>query len=75
MSNTNTITTKLKTFIYDDYKYLSNLGNSEVEVYNVNQFDNDVVQYLKENYRFDYKGICIYYVVEENKIWIENMNS
>ena len=66
---------KLETFINDDYNYFSNLGNSEVEEYSVDSFDDDVVQYLKDNYRFNYEGICVYYVSEKNEIWVENMDS
>ena len=68
---------KLKKFINDDYKYFSNLGNSEVEEYNVSDFDSDVVEYLKsaKHNRFDLDGICVYLVEDKNEIWVENMNS
>ena len=67
--------TKLEQFINQNLNYFTNLGNSEVEYYNIDEFDNDIIEYLKEHYRFDYKGICVYYVSEDNKIWVENMNS
>jgi hypothetical protein len=69
--------TKLEQFINDDYKYFSNLGNSEVEEYKISNFDNDVVEYLKsaKHNRFDYEGICVYLVEDRNEIWVENMNS
>jgi hypothetical protein len=67
--------TKLKQFIDDNLEYFTNLGNSEVEYFSVDKFDNDVIEYLKEHYRFDYKDICVYYVIEKNNIWVENMNS
>jgi hypothetical protein len=66
---------KLEQFINNELEYFLNLGDSEIEYYNINKFDNDVIEYLKEHYRFDYKGICVYYVVEENSIWVENMNN
>ena len=68
---------KLKKFINDNYKYFSNLGNSEVEEYNANDFDDDVVEYLKsaKHNRFDLDGICVYLVERKNEIWVENMNS
>ena len=66
---------KLEQFIDQNLDYFLNLGDSETEYYNVDEFDNDVIEYLKEHYRFDYKGICIYYVVEENRIWVKNMNN
>jgi len=69
--------TKLEQFINDDYEYFSNLGNSEVEEYNVNDFDDDVVEFLKsaKHNRFDLDGICVYLVEDRNEIWVENMNS
>jgi hypothetical protein len=78
---------KLEQFINNDLKYFSNLGNSEVEQYDANNIDNDIVEYLKaaKRQRFDYKDICVYYVEEvliskdiseyKNEIWVENMNS
>jgi hypothetical protein len=68
---------KLEKFIEDDYAYFSNLGNSEVEEYNVNDFDSDVIEYLKsaKHNRFDYDGICVYLVKNRSEIWVENMNS
>ena len=69
--------TKLEQFINDDYVYFSNLGNSEVEEYNVSDFDDDVVEFLKsaKHNRFDLDGICVYLVDDRNEIWVENMNS
>jgi len=68
---------KLKQFIDNDLKYFSNLGNSEVEQYDANNIDSDIVEYLKQSFRnrFDYKDICVYYVDESNEVWVENMNS
>ena len=52
------------------------MGNSEVEEYNVSDFDSDVVEYLKsaKHNRFDLDGICVYLVEDKNEIWVENMN-
>ena len=68
---------KLEKFINSDLKYFSNLGNSEVEQYDANNIDSDIVEYLKQSFRnrFDYKDICVYYVDESNEVWVENMNS
>ncbi len=66
---------KIENFINENLIEFSNLGNSEVIECTLDEFDNEVIDYLKENYRFDYKDICVYYVKEEDEIWIENMNS
>jgi hypothetical protein len=65
----------LKDFIDENLNEFSNLNDSEVCEIDINEFDNEVLDYLIKNYRFDYKGICVYYVKDENKIWIENMNN
>jgi len=66
---------KIETFINENLKEFNKLTCSEVEEINVNEFDDEIVGYLFKNYRFDYKGICVYLVKEKNKIWVENMNS
>jgi hypothetical protein len=66
---------KIEMFIDENFNEFSNLSCSEVCEMNVNEFDNEVIEYLKENYRFDYEGICVYYVKDEDEIWVENMNS
>jgi hypothetical protein len=66
---------KLENFIDENLNEFSNLGNSEVCEIDLNEFDNEILDYLIKNYRFDYKDICVYYVEEEDEIWIENMNS
>jgi hypothetical protein len=69
---------KLENFIDKNINDFSQLENSEVEIYDISDFDNDVIEYLKLNYRFDYKNICVYYVEEdefnEESIWVENMS-
>jgi hypothetical protein len=65
----------LKDFIDENLNEFSNLNDSEVCEIDINEFDNEVLDYLIKNYRFDYKGICVYYVKDENEIWIENMNN
>ena len=65
---------KIETFINENLKEFNKLTCSEVEAINVNEFDDEIVGYLFKNYRFDYKGICVYLVKEKNKIWVENMN-
>jgi hypothetical protein len=66
---------KIEMFINENLSEFSNLSCSEVCEMNVNEFDNEVIEYLKDNYRFDYKDICVYYVKDEDEIWVENMNS
>ena len=66
---------KIEMFIDENFNEFSNLSCSEVFEMNVNEFDNEVIEYLKDNYRFDYKDICVYYVKDEDEIWVENMNS
>jgi hypothetical protein len=36
--------------------------------------DDEMINYLKSNDRFDYKDIVVYYNEDENEIWIENFN-
>ena len=69
---------KLENFIDQNINQFLQLEISEVEIYDITEFDNDVVEYLKLNYRFDYNNICVYYVEEseydEESIWVENMS-
>ena len=66
---------KLINNIGQNYVKYKNLECSEVEQTSANEWDNDIVEYLKIEYRFDYKGICVYYVCDTNEIWIENMDA
>ena len=63
---------KLKNFIDKNLLYYQDMGG-EVEEHDANQFDSDIVEFLKQNGRFDYKDICAYYVSEVNEVWIEYM--
>jgi hypothetical protein len=65
----------LKNYINLNHTEFNNLGCSEIIECDLNEFDSGEVDYLKENYRFDHEGICIYYVKEDNNIWIENLNN
>jgi hypothetical protein len=65
----------LKDFINENLNEFNNLSSSEVIECSLDEFDFEEIEYLKENYRFDYKGICVYFVKRDNEIWIENMNS
>ena len=66
--------TKIKNFIDSNFEEFINLENSEVcEFKNLDEFDSEFIDYLKLNYRFDYKGICVYLV--DSEIWVENMLS
>jgi len=66
---------KLKQFIEDNFERFINLDESEVYELDAHYLDNDLVDYLKDNDRFDYKGICIYYVKESDEVWVENMDA
>jgi hypothetical protein len=66
---------KLKQFIEDNFERFVNLDESEVYELDAHYLDNDLVDYLKDNDRFDYKGICVYYVKESDEVWIENMDA
>jgi hypothetical protein len=64
---------KLEKYINDNLNDFLNLTDSEVIHLSLDNFDNDIVDYLKSVERFDYKDVCIYYVKKDNNIWIENM--
>jgi hypothetical protein len=68
---------KIENFINENLNEFNQLENSEVNQRSVNEFDNDIVDYLKNCFRqrYDYKDICVYYVEDENEIWVENMAS
>jgi hypothetical protein len=63
----------IKNFINENLSEFSNLSSNEVIEYTLNEFSDDVIDYLKTNDRFDHENICIYYVEDDNEIWIENM--
>jgi hypothetical protein len=65
----------LKNYIDLNYNEFSNLGCSEIIECTLDEFDSEEINYLKLNERFDYKGICIYYVERDNNVWVENMDS
>jgi hypothetical protein len=65
---------KIETFINNNLELFNSLEDSEVQEYkDLSEFDSDFIDYLKLNYRFDYKGICVYIV--DSEIWVENMLS
>jgi len=66
---------KLKQFIKENYDEFSNLEESEVYELDAHYIDNDIVDYLKDNDRFDHNGICVYYVKESDEVWVENMDT
>jgi hypothetical protein len=66
---------KLKQFIEENYERFVNLDESEVYELDAHWLDDDLVNYLKDNDRFDYKGICVYYVKGEDEVWVENMDA
>jgi hypothetical protein len=66
---------KIENFINENLIEFNNLSDSEVCECNLNEFDNEIIEYLKLNYRFDYKNICVYFNESENEIHVENMIS
>ena len=54
---------KIENFINENLNEFNQLENSEVNQRSVNEFDNDIVDYLKNCFRqrYDYKDICVYF--------------
>lgn len=67
----------IKNFIKVNYEDFSVLEESEVCEIELTDGDlnSDIINYLKINDRFDYKGICVYYNKDVNQIWVENMEA
>lgn len=65
---------KLEQYINSNLNEFLDLTDSEVIHMSLDNFDDDIIDYLKSVERFDYKDVCIYYVKENNEIWIENMS-
>ena len=68
---------KIENFINENLNEFSLLENSEVKEYSIDEIDKDIVDYLKDCFRqrYDYKSICVYYVEDYNKVWVENLDS
>jgi hypothetical protein len=66
---------KLKLFVEENYERFSDLEESEVYELDAHYIDDDIVNYLKDNTRFDHNGICVYYVKESDEVWVENMDA
>jgi len=56
---------KIKKFIDDNLVEFLKLDDSEVKFYDLSEINNDIIDYLKLNYRFDYNNICFYYLIDE----------
>jgi NurA-like 5'-3' nuclease len=69
---TSPIELKIQKLIDQNFKAFSQLGDSEVSQFELNEIPSDIVAYLKTIERFDYKNIVIYYVEDKNQIWVEN---
>ena len=67
----------IENFIDKNYAEFSKLEDSEVCELELDDQDlnDEIIDYLKANYRYDYKGICVYYNDEANQIWVENMEA
>jgi hypothetical protein len=65
---------KIQNYIDTNLNEFLQLSDSEVIHMSSNEFDNDIVEYLKHNYRYDYKDICVYYVSDRDEVCVENMS-
>lgn len=66
----------IEDFIDRNYTEFSNLDYSEVVELELTdkELNSDIIDYLKVNYRFDYKDICVYYNEDADQVWVENNN-
>lgn len=66
----------IEDFIDRNYTEFSNLDYSEVVELKLTdkELNSDIIDYLKVNYRFDYKDICVYYNEDADQVWVENNN-
>jgi 3-isopropylmalate dehydratase small subunit len=71
-----TVEQKLINFINENKKEFIELTSSEVEYFELEEVDKDIVNYLKNCFRnrFDYEGIVVYYDDVYNEIAVENMS-
>jgi len=65
---------KLKLFIEDNFERFSDLDESEVLELDAHYMDDDIVNYLKDNDKFEHNGICVYYVKGPDEVHVENLN-
>ena len=77
LKENNEVEAKLQNFINQNLSEFSNLDDSDVIELTMEEakeegLDNEMINYLINNYRFDYKGIVVYYNKDSNEIWIEN---
>ena len=77
LKENNEVEAKLQNFINQNLSEFSNLDDSDVIELTMEEakeegLDNEMINYLINNYRFDYKGIAVYYNKDSNEIWIEN---
>lgn len=66
---------KLALFVEENYDKFSQLDESEVYELDAHYIDDDIVNHLKDNGRFDHNGIAVYYVKESDEVWVENMDA
>jgi hypothetical protein len=65
---------KLKLFIEDNFERFSDLDESEVLELDAHYMDDDIVNYLKDNDKFEHNGIYVYYVKGPDEVHVENLN-
>ena len=80
LKENNEVEAKLQNFVNQNLSEFSNLDGNEVIELTMEEakeegLDNEMINYLINNYRFDYKGICVYYNEDEDQVWIENMEA
>ena len=65
---------RLIQYIESNFDRFSNLDESEVLELDAHYMDDDIVNYLKDNDKFEHNGICVYYVKGPDEVWVENFN-
>ena len=65
---------RLIQYIESNFDRFSNLDENEVLELDAHYMDDDIVNYLKDNDRFEHNGICVYYMKGEDEVWVENFN-
>jgi hypothetical protein len=65
---------RLIQYIESNFDRFSNLDESEVLELDAHYMDDDIVNYLKDNDRFEHNGICVYYVKGPDEVHVENFN-
>ena len=65
---------RLEKFVEENFERFSQLEEDEVYELDAHYIEDEIVNYLKDNGQFDYKGIAVYYVGDSDEVWVENFN-